>query len=414
MKPLVLSLLVLVSVSAPAAERTITRAELRDKIEGFWFGQLAANYLGLPFENLYIDEPVPVLVDQVYSIGNDGGLRINTDWRGVVPILANLFEGAFGDDDTDIEFVTLHGVEQFGLDLTEAEVAGLWRRHINRRIWVANRTARDLMDQGMIPPQTGSKEHNKHWFQIDAQLVNEIWSAFHPGMIGKAVARAEFGARITNDDWGTHPTLAYAAMTSAAFFEKDIERLLDIGFAAVPPHGPYHEGYQDVRRWAKEDRDWRKTRARIHAKYYRYQKDGYEAPVSVVSSLNNGLCGLLALIYGEGDFERTIGIAVSAGYDCDNQAATCGGLIGVMHGASAIPERISRGLPNPDERAQWWEKPFNDRYLNYTRDDLPIDNRLSDLVDRTLAVAEQAIVENGGRQVEVDGAPAFVVVTDSI
>src|SRR5690606_26271372 len=99
--------------------------------------QLAANYLGLPFENLYVDEPVPVLVDRVYSAGNDGGLRINAnDWRGVVPILANLFEGAFGDDDTDIEFVTLHGVEQYGLDLNESEVAGLWRRHINRRIWV--------------------------------------------------------------------------------------------------------------------------------------------------------------------------------------------------------------------------------------------------------------------------------------
>lgn len=414
MKPLPLTVLAVALVSfAPAAEQTITRAQLRDKIEGFWFGQLAGNYIGLPFENLYVDEPIPDLITRVYSVDDDGGLRINRgDRRGYIPIVAEMFDGAFGDDDTDIEFVTLHGVEQYGLDINEAEIAGLWRRHINRMIWVANRTARDLMDQGLLPPQTGSREHNRNWYQIDAQLVNEIWSAFHPGMVNAAVERAEFGARITNDDWGIHPTLAYAAMYSAAFFESDIDRLLDIGFAAVPPHGPFHEGFQDVRRWAAEDKDWRKTRARIHEKYHRYRKDGYEAPVSVVSSLNNGLCGLLALIYGEGDFERTVGIAVSAGYDCDNQAATCGGLIGVIHGSSVIPERITRGLAHPDNPERWWATPFNDRYLNFTRDELPIDNRLSNLVDRTLAIAEQAILAGGGRRIETGGEDAYVVITD--
>ena len=40
----------------------------------------------------------------------------------------------------------------------------------------------------------------------------------------------------------------------------------------------------------------------------------------------------MAVLYGEGDFVKTTGIAVSAGMDCDNQAATCAGLIGVIHG----------------------------------------------------------------------------------
>jgi hypothetical protein len=221
-----------------------------------------------------------------------------------------MFEGAYSDDDTDIEFVTLHAVEKYGLDLTHAEITEMWKKHINRKIWVANRTARNLMDKGVVAPETGSKENNHNWFQIDPQLVNEIWSAFYPGMTKKAAARAEWGARITNDDWGTHPTIAYGAMYSGAFFEKDVEKLVVMAVEAVPNEGPFAEGLRDVVQWHKQYPDWRDTRKRIHEKYYRYEKGPYKAPVSIVSSLQNGLCGIMAILYGQGDFKKTVGIAV--------------------------------------------------------------------------------------------------------
>jgi len=37
-----------------------------------------------------------------------------------------------------------------------------------------------------------------NWYQIDPQLVNEIWSMFYPGMIRESAERAEWGTRITN------------------------------------------------------------------------------------------------------------------------------------------------------------------------------------------------------------------------
>lgn len=48
-------LLLLFSASSLFAqtERQLTDARLREAIEGYWIGQLAGNYLGLPFENLY-------------------------------------------------------------------------------------------------------------------------------------------------------------------------------------------------------------------------------------------------------------------------------------------------------------------------------------------------------------------------
>lgn len=367
-----------------AKERELSKDDLLDRISGFWLGQLVGNYMGLPFENNYVDEPVPFLVDRVYTFADDEKLKINRrDWRGYIHIFMDAMEGAFGDDDTDIEFVTLHAVEKFGLDITYPEITEMWIKHINRRIWVANETARSLMSKGFIAPDTGRKQNNKNWFQIDPQLVNEIWSVFYPGMTQKAAERALWGARITNDDWGTHPTIAYGVMISAAFFEKDVEKLVDMAVEAVPNEGPFAEGIRDVVKWHKKYDDWRDTRRKIHEKYYAYEKDGKKAPVSVVSSLQNGLCGIMAILYGEGDFTRTVGIAVSAGYDCDNQAATCGGLIGVLQGSKCIPADLA--------------EQFNNQYVCFTRDQLPVVTPISDIVERIAAIAQTAILENGGR-----------------
>ena len=384
-------------------QRVISKDELRDKIAGYWIGQCVGNFMGFPFEGTYLEEPVPVLVDRYYQFDDDSSLSINRkDLRGFCAVVINWLEGAFSDDDTDIEFVTLHALEKFGLDITYAEMAGMWESHINRKIWCANRTARDLMSRGLLPPATGSKKNNENWYQIDPQLENEIWSAIYPGMIKKSAERAEWGARITSDDWGTHPTIAYAVMYSAAFFETDVNKLVNMVLPYLPDNSPFKEGIKDVITWHGMNDDWRITRKLIFDKYYYYRKGDYKTPVSDVSSLPNGLFGIMAILYGQGDFMKTAGIAVSAGLDCDNQAATCAGLIGVMHGASAIPGRLTLGMSGTPV----WEKPFNDTYINFTRDGLPSYNRISDIVERILKLAETAILANGG-EIRNDGGKIF-------
>jgi len=80
---------------------------------------------------------------------------------------------------------------------------------------------------------------------------------------------------------------------------------------------------------------------------------------------------------------RTVGIAVSAGYDCDNQAATCAGLIGVLQGTKCLPTEMV--------------EEFNDQYVCFTRDDVQIATPLSEIEERIAAIAKTAILENGGR-----------------
>jgi len=80
---------------------------------------------------------------------------------------------------------------------------------------------------------------------------------------------------------------------------------------------------------------------------------------------------------------KTVGIATSAGYDCDNQAATCAGLIGALHGTKCLPADLVAK--------------FNDQYVCFTRDDVPIATPLSNIVERIATIAKTAIMDNGGR-----------------
>jgi hypothetical protein len=329
------------------------------------------------------------------------------DRRAFVPIMAGAMGGAWSDDDTDIEFVTLHAVEKYGLELTYDEITEMWKKHINRFIWSANRKARDLMDEGMFPPATGSKQYNPYWYRITSQLVNEIWSAFYPGMTKIAAQRAEWGAHIMCDGWATHATRAYGVMYSAAFFEKDVNELVTLAINDLPEDSPYRKGLENLVMWHQENKDWRDTRQLIHAHYY-HTVDGFDIEFPVAGSVVNGLSGVMALLYGEGDFTKTVAIATSAGYDCDNQAATLGGLVGVMQGASSIPDYFTLKL-NPE---LGWTAPFNNQYINYSRDGLPNYNTIDNIIDRIMKISEEAILSQGGEVTIREGEKHYMVPVD--
>lgn len=399
----------LASAGAFGVERRICKEVLQDKIAGYWVGQLVGNYMGMPFEHLYIEKPVGLLVERYYNHNDREKVKLHlADGRGYTDILARQFEGAWTDDDTDIEFVTLFAVEKYGLDITYRQIADVWKKHINRRIWSSHRQARELMEQGLMPPDTGSRKNNRYWFTIGPQFSTEIWAVFYPGMIQRALQKSRWAARITSDAWGVDGAMAYAVLYSGAFFESDVNELVNKAVAALGQDSPFRAGISDVVRWHAENKDWRQTRAQIHRKYWRYRVGDFEVPARSNASLINCLCSFMAILYGRGDFVRTVGIAVSAGYDCDCNAATCGGLIGVIHGAACIPDRLTMGVGN--ERL--WDRAFNNRYVNYTRDQLPVAIKITDIVEAIADVAGQAIIENAGSLKSENGTQYYVVQCD--
>jgi len=212
--------------------KKISVQEYQDKVYASWLAQCIGNIYGLPHENKYIDEPGPVNFPYGYG-GNVQRLKETN--------------GAFSDDDTDIEYMYLLAMEKYGPEPTYKQLTGSWMYHVRDRVWLANRAAVAAMNFGYTPPVTGLKDYNPHWFQIDPQLVNEIWAVASPGMIQYSAEKSAWAARITNDSWGIDPTIHYGAMYAAAFFESDINKLIDIGTAALPPGSRFAETVEDMK-----------------------------------------------------------------------------------------------------------------------------------------------------------------------
>ncbi len=370
----VLSILLLALVTITSAEaQKISKAELKDKIAGAWIGQMVGNIYGLPFENDFIDEPAP---ESEFPFG----YTYNID-------KLEKYDGAFSDDDTDIEYIYLMLMEKYGSEPTYANMREGWMYHIRDRVWLANRASLGLMHYGFTPPFTGAEEFNPHWFQIDPQLINEIWAYTAPGMPAYAAQKSDWAARITTDSWAVSPTVLYGAMYAEAFFCDDVEKLIRKALKYLSPEDRFAIGVNEMLELHKQyPNDWVKARQLMADKYYVNEP----AMTKTIWNANlNGLCGVLAMLYGNGDFQRTLDLSCAMGYDCDNQAATMSGVLGVMYGADALPKDLTMPI-------EGWTTPFNDRYINITRYDMP-DASIQDMIDRTYELAIQLVCENGGR-----------------
>ncbi|MCL4852961.1 MAG: ADP-ribosylglycohydrolase family protein [Bryobacteraceae bacterium] len=370
---------------ASAESRKIAVSDYREKVYASWLAQCVANIYGLPHENQYIENPGP---DQ-FPLGNSNAAQLRKH------------NGAYSDDDTDFEYMYLLAMEKFGPEPTYEQLAGLWKHHVRNRVWLANRAALGFIHHGFTPPATGWKQINPHWFQIDPQLVNEIWAVTAPGMVRYAAAKSGWAAEITDSDYGIEPTIHYGAMYAAAFFETDVTKLIDIGNAALPRGSRFRATVEDMKAlYRKYPNDWKAARQAMAKRYY------HNEPASTKTIWNanlNGAAGILALLYGRGDFQRTLDLSCSIGFDADNQAATMSGLLGVVHGLKGIPRDLLFPFPDLD-----WKEPLNDSYKNVTRHDMP-DGSLKDMAARMAEQGERIILKHGGRRIVENGQDYYVI-----
>ncbi len=366
--------------------RKIAVEEYEEKVYASWLGQIIGNIYGLPHENAYIEQPGP----ETFPYGYQRNLEA-----------LKVHDGAFSDDDTDFEYLYLLQMEKHGPEPTYKALAEAWMHHVRDRVWLANRAALGLMHYGFEPPVTGMKAHNPHWFQIDPQLVNEIWAVTAPGMIAYAVDKSAWAARITDDDWGIEPTMFYGAMYAAAFFESDVYELVEIGLRAMPEGSRFSRTVEEMKSlYAKYPTDWKSARQEMAEMYY------HNEPIDTRTIWNanlNGAAGILALLYGEGDFQKTLDLSCAMGFDADNQAATMSGLLGLAQGMKGLPQDLLFPLPELG-----WQEPFNDRYKNVTRHDMP-DAGLKDMARRMARQGEAIILEHGGQKVSEQGIDYYLI-----
>jgi hypothetical protein len=92
----------------------------------------------------------------------------------------------------------------------------------------------------------------------------------------------------------------------------------------------------------------------------------------------------MALLYGDGDFKKTLVTAVNFGMDTDCTCATCGSMLGILLGADGIP-------------GDWKEGMSAELAVIDCLKRLPIPRTIDETTRRTLQLADRMKSELGGR-----------------
>ncbi len=228
-------------------------------------------------------------------------------------------------------------------------------------------TAYLRLKSGYESPRSGSTELNGKIVseQIGAQIFIDAFGMVAPGRPDLAAKLAEKTASVSHDGEAVIAAKLVAAMISAAFVEKNMEKLLDLGLESIPADSTIAMLHRDVRKWARIDRDWEKTLDRIQKKYS-YSKFGGFCHV-----VPNHALMVMAWSYAPDDFYKSQMIVNSAGWDTDCNAANVGALMGVKLGLSEICRRYD------------FISPFADRLILPTADGT---RSVSDCLNEAMAI----------------------------
>lgn len=306
------------------AEFTITKERLMDKIKGGWAGQTIGCTYGGPTEFRYngtmIQDYVPI------------------NWPdGYIKWYFDEFPGLYDDVYMDLTFMEVF--DRLGIDASVDSLAIDFSKR-GYMLWHANQAARYNIQQGIMPPASGHWLNNPHADDIDLQIEADFAGLMSPGMINTAADYADKVGHIMNYGDGWYGGVYVAAMYSLAFISDDMEFIVNEALKTIPKESKYYQCMADVIKWHKMyPNDWKRT-------WYECEKkwssdigcpQGVFVPFNIDAVINSAYI-LIGLLYGEGDFYKTMDISTRCGADSDCNPASAAGILGTMIGYSNIPE----------------------------------------------------------------------------
>lgn len=247
------------------------------------------------------------------------------------------------DDDINGPVIFLRALtDHGGLDFTPKQAGETWLNYTRRgkgMFWwggedvsTEHRAYMNLL-RGVPAPRSGSIEQNGSVAaqQIGGQIFVDTWGLVCPGDPARAAYFARKMASVSHDGEGLNGAAFMAAAIAAAFTARNVDEVIDAGLAQLPGICRYRDVVNAVRAFhAAHPNDFRACRDYVEATI--------ENPGGWHILPNAGIC-LTALLYGGGDFARTIEVSVMCGFDTDCNASNVGTILGVLNGPDGIPAR---------------------------------------------------------------------------
>ena len=308
---------------------SISEDVLMDKIRGGWFAQTIGCTYGGPTEfkfkgGLMQDEQPIIWYDEyIYdTFIEDPGLF----------------------DDVYMDLTFLEVMCDLGIDAPVEEYARRFA-HADYKLWHANQAARYNILNGIGAPQSGHWMNNPHADDIDFQIEADFIGMLCPGRPNRAAALADGIGHIMNYGDGWYGGVFISALYAYAYVCDDIPTIVREASKVIPEGTKFRSCMDDVLRfWKKYPKDWKRCWFEID-KLYAYEKgcpEGVWNGFSIDAVINSAYV-VMGLLYGEGDFEKTMDISTRCGHDSDCNPASSAGVLGVIYGYDAIPEKYRKG-----------------------------------------------------------------------
>lgn len=345
---------------------TMPKSVLQDKIKGGWAGQTIGCTYGGPTEFKWKGTMIPNYFPLSWNDGN---------------IKRQLLTGPGLYDDIYMDLTFVEVIERLGIDAPVDSFAVAFAT-ADYELWHANQAARYNILNGLMPPASGHWLNNPHADDLDYQIEADYSGLMSPGMPNAAAEISDRIGHIMNYGDGWYGGVYVGALYSLAFINDDIHDVVEKAVKIIPEGTRFRKCMDDVIRWYKKyPNDWKQTWFECEK---RWSEDvgcpeGALAAYDIDAVINSAYI-TVGLLYGNGDFFRTMDIATRCGQDSDCNPSSAGGILGTMLGYSNIPQRWMKNLQEAEDiKLAFTSTSLNDAY------------RLS------LKHAEEMIRRNGGK-----------------
>ena len=387
----------------------IDKDQYSNKLQGFWLGQSIANWTGLITEMDKIGNIGEIKTGNFYTRENWGKKDEPNIWSpkseyDVIDFVLKENKEVWGsDDDTDIEYMYQELLYQNNdIILSPENIRDGWLKHIKKEeenfLWVSNQKAFDLMNDGILPPETSNPEFNEHFDMIDAQLTTEIFGLLSPVNTINALKMSYLPIRTTSEGDAAMISEFYVSVHSLAStinqnkpLDEELIRISELASRTLDKDSYSFKMYEYVKKKFESGIKWEQTRDSIYKRYQVDQMDGYDITSrnlycnGCFASGINFASSLVSLFYGRGDFKETIKIGTLSGWDSDNPTSTWGGLLGFIYGKDHIEEIFNKSLSNK----------YNIHRTRQNFENNGIDDFQS-MSEKGLSIIDNVVLQTGG------------------
>ena len=322
--------------------------KLDDKIYGAWLGRICGCMLGKSVEGIRTNDLIPFLKETknypMYRYIHRSDFQ-NMDltkykYNFACRVYADEIDGMPVDDDTNYVVLAQKIIEKYGRDFTPYDVSRAWIAYQGKDAYcTAERVAFCNFVKGYAPPQSAIyKNPYREW--IGAQIRGDYFGYINPGDPKLAAEMAWRDASISHVKNGIYGEMFVAAMLAIAATTNSIEEIISGGLAEIPQTSRLYESVMSILDSYKSGVSEQNCFKMIHEKYDEHSGHDW------CHTISNAMIVVAALLYGEGDFSKSICMAVETGFDTDCNGATVGSILGMANGKETISEAWSAPINN--------------------------------------------------------------------